>query len=461
MAQTLSFRQLEALYVQAGGSPKLAPVMAAIAKAESGGRTDARHVNRDGSIDQGLWQINSSNSGLYQGKNIYNPQENAQVAVRLAEHSGKRLANWTTYTSGAFRKFLPNVAKAKTAKKPKNFGIYSQGNFAGVDQGVDFRGAGAIPALGTGVVTDVGTSSIIEGGRYPYVIYKLTSGPYKGHYVYVVENFVPKVKKGTKLVAGKVIGIAAGKYPYTETGFNKTAKGWNPSAALSASNPHGSTPAGNTMNSFIHGVAGIHGGGGGILDTVGTVGKDLAIGAVDPFSLVSSGTSAATGAIGNATGIHPEAWVSEAIAKGLDALAIVGGGFIFILGFTLTAADIGLSTRAGRVAAAIPAGRIIAKGARARTAAKTSRRSSSSASAGSRAEERREESHQAKLRETEARTKRHQAAATESRTRQRNRRKTAKEQKKETEKAYYAGARDAASPTMAKIRKNRGSKKST
>lgn len=373
MAQTLSFRQLEALYVQAGGSPKLAPVMAAIAKAESGGRTDARHVNRDGSIDQGLWQINSSNSGLYQGKNIYNPQENAQVAARLAEHSGKRLANWTTYTSGAFRKFLPNVAKAKTAKKPKNFGIYSQGNFAGVDQGVDFRGAGAIPALGTGVVTDVGTSSIIEGGRYPYVIYKLTSGPYKGHYIYVVENFVPKVKKGTKLVAGKVIGIAAGKYPYTETGFNKTAKGWNPSAALSASNPHGSTPAGNTMNSFIHGVAGIHGGGGGVLDTVGTVGKDLAIGAVDPFSLVSSGASAATGAIGNATGIHPEAWVSEAIAKGLDALAIVGGGFIFILGFTLTAADIGLSTRAGKVAAAIPAGRIIAKGARARSSAKTSK----------------------------------------------------------------------------------------
>jgi len=379
MAQTLTFRQLETLYVQAGGSPRLAPIMAAIAKAESGGRTNAKHRNADGSIDQGLWQINTSNSALYQGHNIYNPLENARVAVRLAEHSGNKLRNWTTYTSGAFRKFLPNVSKKKAhTAKPTNFGIYTEGNYAGTDQGVDYRGAGAIPALGSGIVTDVGTSGIIEGGRYPYVIYKLTSGPYKGHFVYVAENFVPKVTKGTKLVAGKVIGIAAGKFPYTETGFNRTSKGWNPSAPLSAANPHASTPAGSSMLAYIRGVSGVHKGGGGILGDVATGLTDTANVVSNPagaiWGAVTGGAGAAAGAVGDATGIHPEAWIQEAISKVLDASAIVGGGFIFILGFTLVAADIGLSTRAGKVVAAVPAGRIIAAGARAKTARRNPQR---------------------------------------------------------------------------------------
>lgn len=175
--------------------------------------------------------------------------------------------------------------------------------------------------------------------------------------------------------------------------------------------------------------------------------------------LIGSGASA----VGNATGIHPEAWVNEAISKGLDALAIVGGGFVFVFGFVLVAADIGLSTKAGKVAAAVPAGRYIAKAARTKSVSTASRRSSTpTASAGSsRAEERREERHAAALRESEARTKRQQAAATEARTRQKNRRKTAKEQTEAERKAYYRGATDAASPTVAKIRKNRGKKKST
>ena len=101
-----NFKQLENIWTKNGGDKKLAPIMAAIALAESGGRTTAHHTNSDGTVDQGLWQINSSNYRLYKGKNIYGVNENAHVAIRLANH-GKGLGNWTTYTSGAYKKHIP------------------------------------------------------------------------------------------------------------------------------------------------------------------------------------------------------------------------------------------------------------------------------------------------------------------------------------------------------------------
>lgn len=138
----------------------------------------------------------------------------------------------------------------------QSWGIFNRGNYAGVDQGVDFSGSGDIPALGAGIVTDVGHSSIIEGGTYPVVIYRLTSGPYKGQYVYVAENFIPSVKVGDKLSLGKAIGKAKGEFPYIEIGFNQQAKGWNPVAPLGA-NPHGATSAGNQMLKFIDSLTGL------------------------------------------------------------------------------------------------------------------------------------------------------------------------------------------------------------
>jgi hypothetical protein len=56
--------------------------------------------------------------------------------------------------------------------------------------------------------------------------------------------------------------------------------------------------------------------------------------------------------------------------------------------------------------------------------------------------------HQARVKKTKAQT-------TEIRTRQKNRRRTKAEQEKAETKKYYEGARDAASPTMAKIRRDK------
>lgn len=130
-----------------------------------------------------------------------------------------------------------------------NLGVLTQGNYAGTDQGVDFRGAGRIPALDDATVTGVRRVSIIEGGSYPLVAYRLSSGPYTGRYVYVMENFTPSVKVGDKLKKGQSVGTAKGAYPYIEVGFASDASG-NPAAPLYP-NPHGAKPEGSLMWSYI------------------------------------------------------------------------------------------------------------------------------------------------------------------------------------------------------------------
>jgi hypothetical protein len=92
-----SFAQLEGLWVQAGGPKAAAPVMAAIALAESAGNSDAR--NPSGA--SGLWQI----LGLPFPGDPFNPQTNAKMAV--SKYRSQGLTAWETYTTGAYRKFLP------------------------------------------------------------------------------------------------------------------------------------------------------------------------------------------------------------------------------------------------------------------------------------------------------------------------------------------------------------------
>lgn len=227
-----------------------------------------------------------------------------------------------------------------------SFGIYSSANYAGTDQGVDYRGKGTIPALASGIVTDVGRATIIEGQRIWYVIYKATTGAYKGHYFYVAENFLPTVKKGQHVKLGQSIGYALGKYPFTETGFNKTGVGWNPSAPLYP-NPHGSKAAGAKMKTYIDGVIGLRppvtGGGKGSGDffvnpSLSNLGH-LFLGTGGGFEGTGIGGNAVSGII---PGVHPLAWID----KLLDAFAIIGGGFIFVLGFVLIAVDMGRRTGA-------------------------------------------------------------------------------------------------------------------
>ncbi|HWV46337.1 MAG TPA: transglycosylase SLT domain-containing protein [Nitrospira sp.] len=102
--QHYTYAQLEALWIQAGGDRASAPIMAAIALAESSGIPTNTNKNTDGTIDRGLWQINSSN---VDSVTMFDPMANAKEAVKL-KNNGQGLRNWVTYTNGAYRKFLQN-----------------------------------------------------------------------------------------------------------------------------------------------------------------------------------------------------------------------------------------------------------------------------------------------------------------------------------------------------------------
>lgn len=104
---TLTFPQIERLWIDNGGSPSAAPIMAAIAIAESGGRTDAHNgTGRDDSW--GLFQINYF-GGLSPGRTaaygtpaqlVADPNRQAKAAISISGN-GKNLSPWTTYPTAA------------------------------------------------------------------------------------------------------------------------------------------------------------------------------------------------------------------------------------------------------------------------------------------------------------------------------------------------------------------------
>ena len=87
-------------------------VMAAIAMAESGGRTGAHNANPPDD-SYGLWQINMlgdmgparrKSFGISKNTDLYNPLINAQAAKKIQSSQG--LGAWSTYTNGAYRKYM-------------------------------------------------------------------------------------------------------------------------------------------------------------------------------------------------------------------------------------------------------------------------------------------------------------------------------------------------------------------
>jgi cell wall-associated NlpC family hydrolase len=101
-----SYSQLERLWISAGGAKSLAPIMAAIAMAESGGNPNAE--NPSGAT--GLWQILGAVHPA-DASRLTDPSVNAKEAV--AKYHTQGLKAWTTYTSGAYKKFLQGNVPAK------------------------------------------------------------------------------------------------------------------------------------------------------------------------------------------------------------------------------------------------------------------------------------------------------------------------------------------------------------
>jgi Lysozyme like domain/Domain of unknown function (DUF4214) len=101
------FAELEELWLAATGGAPMAPTMAAIALAESGGNPDALNpTDNDGRQSSfGLWQI-SNGTHTPPDPNWADPLTNARLA--LGKYQSQGLDAWGTYTSGAYLRFLPS-----------------------------------------------------------------------------------------------------------------------------------------------------------------------------------------------------------------------------------------------------------------------------------------------------------------------------------------------------------------
>lgn len=123
---TVVHGSLAKLWMSVGGNPGLADTMAAIAMAESGGQVGAvGGPNSDGTYDYGLWQINSSHSQYHKTLLLTVPQYNAKAAVAIERSQG--LKAWTTYTSGAYKKYLGGAANAQYSGKASSAGTTRPG----------------------------------------------------------------------------------------------------------------------------------------------------------------------------------------------------------------------------------------------------------------------------------------------------------------------------------------------
>lgn len=96
-----SFSDLKTLWVNEGGDPSKASLAAAVALAESAGKPDAENHNGDGSIDRGLWQINSIHGAL-STKDI---RGNARAAIQISKN-GTDWSPWVTFKNKDYKKFL-------------------------------------------------------------------------------------------------------------------------------------------------------------------------------------------------------------------------------------------------------------------------------------------------------------------------------------------------------------------
>ena len=108
-----TYAQLEGLWISNGGSAALAPIMAAIALAESSGNPTATNATDNGGTQTswGLWQI-SDGTHNQPVANILDPNVNAAQAVKKVKSQG--LSAWGTYTSGKYKQFMSGAAPVTT-----------------------------------------------------------------------------------------------------------------------------------------------------------------------------------------------------------------------------------------------------------------------------------------------------------------------------------------------------------
>jgi Lysozyme like domain len=174
-----TYPQLEQLWIQAGGPRALAPLMAAIALAESGGNSGAQ--NPSGAA--GVWQINGLPPGFTQAQ-LFSGPDNARMAVWKYRNQG--LTAWTTYTSGAYKRYYKSGVSPGSLPQGGGTGGGSSGqpaeltSFLGSTSGV-LSQAGAL-LHGTAVVLDRVFGMFAPGQGWRLAFWAAAIGLFIGSY---------------------------------------------------------------------------------------------------------------------------------------------------------------------------------------------------------------------------------------------------------------------------------------
>lgn len=143
----LTFAQMKAYWVQAGGPSAVATIAAAIGEAESGGRTDVVNPNdNNGTQSSYGWLQISNGTHSPPDPNWADPLVNARLGVAKYTAAGNTFRDWGTYVSGAYRQYLGGASNAPLIAVPGTPGGLGGGS----------GGGGPLADL-TGAVSQAGT----------------------------------------------------------------------------------------------------------------------------------------------------------------------------------------------------------------------------------------------------------------------------------------------------------------
>jgi Lysozyme like domain len=157
---TLTYAQIEGVWINNGGSKAKAPIAAAIAEAESSGNTDATSSNPDGGTNVGLWQLDTpgGKGAGFSVAQLKDPNTNAQVAIK-GSSGGTDWSAWQTFATGAYKAFL-NSSTTPNTNVPGGSGAATTAVTSTATEAADCLFG--FPGVSVPVVGDVGAFCILK-----------------------------------------------------------------------------------------------------------------------------------------------------------------------------------------------------------------------------------------------------------------------------------------------------------
>ena len=105
--------------VKAGVPPSVAPTLTAVSGAESGfGKNTVSGVNKDGSRDYGVFQVNNKAWPQFGGADVAKLPLDQQAKLAAEIYRKQGLSAWSTYNNGAYKAHLNGASPATSGAPP-------------------------------------------------------------------------------------------------------------------------------------------------------------------------------------------------------------------------------------------------------------------------------------------------------------------------------------------------------